>query len=155
MLLEQLLQRLGGGDAVEQPERVADLVAQLRRGERVLLVGRQAVEELDDLGLVLEEAVVLGREELVEVEREVDVRLVLVDGDALGQTVGDHPRDLVGQQVERRQRRVRVLLAVVVPLLAGGLLVLVGPVEDLVLVELARGQRLERRAGQVQCPACA
>ena len=152
VLLEELLQRLRRGDAVEQPEGVADLVAQLRRGERVLLVGRQAVEELDDLGLVLEEPVVLGREELVEVEGEVDVRLVLVDGDALGQTVGDHPRDLVGQQVERRQRRVRVLLAVVLPLLAGDLLVLVGPVEDLVLVELAGRQRLERRARQVQRP---
>ena len=152
VLLEQLLQCLGRGDAVEQPEGVADLVSQLRRGERVLLVGRQAVEELDDLGLVLEEPVVLGREELVEVERVVDVRLVLVDSDALGQTVRDHPRDLVGQQVERRQRRVRVLLAVVLPLLAGGLLVLVRPVEDLVLVELAGGERLERRARQVQRP---
>ena len=131
---------------------MADLVAQLGGGERVLLVGRQAVEELDHLGLVLEEPVVLGREELVEVERVVDVRLVLVDGDALGETVRDHPRDLVGQQVERRQRRVRVLLAVVLPLLARGLLVLVRPVEDLVLVELAGGQRLERRARQVQRP---
>ena len=42
--------------------------------------------------------------------------------------------------------------AVVLPLLAGGLLVLVRPVEDLVLVELAGGQRLERRARQVQRP---
>ena len=82
---------------------------------------------------MLEEPVVLGREELVEVERVVDVRLVLVDRHALGKTVGDHPRDLVGQQVERRQRGVRVLLAIVLPLLAGGLLVLVCPVEDLVL----------------------
>jgi hypothetical protein len=85
VLLEQPLQRLGGGDPVEQPERVPDLVAQLGRGERVLLVGREAVEELDDLGLVLEEAVVLGGEELVEVEGVVDVARLFVDGDALGQ----------------------------------------------------------------------
>ena len=65
VLLEQPFQRLRRGDAVEQPERVPDLVAQFGGGERVLLVGRQAVEELDDLGLVLEEAVVLGAEELV------------------------------------------------------------------------------------------
>ncbi len=42
VLLEQPLERLRGGDAVEQPERVPDLVAQLGGGERVLLVGRQA-----------------------------------------------------------------------------------------------------------------
>ena len=84
VLLEELLQGLRGGDAVEQPEGVADLVAHLGGGERVLLVGRHAVEEPDDLGLVLEEPVVLGCEELVEIERVIDVRLVLVDGDALG-----------------------------------------------------------------------
>ena len=131
---------------------MADLVSQFGSGERVLLVGREAIEELDDLGLVLEEPVVFRGEELVQVERVVDVRLVFVDSHAFGQAVGDHPRDLVRQEVERWQRRVRVLLAGGVPLLAGGLLVLVGPVEDLVLVELAGGQCLERRARQVQRP---
>ncbi|MNS50778.1 hypothetical protein D3C72_834360 [compost metagenome] len=101
---------------------------------------------------MLEEPVVLCRKKLVEIKGIVDIRLVLVDGNALGETVDDHPRDLVGQQVERRQRRIGVLLAVFFPLLARGLLVLVRPVEDLVLVELARGQRLERRARQVQRP---
>ena len=150
VLLQQAFERLRGGDAVEEPERVPDLVAQLGGGERVLLVGRQRVEELDDLGLVLEVAVVLGAEELGEVEGVVDVRLVLLDGDTLGEVVGDHARQLIGEQVERRQRGVRVVLRAVRPLAASGLLVLVRPVEDLVLAEPAGRERLERRARQVK-----
>lgn len=102
VLLQDAFERLGGGDTVQEPERVADLVAQLGRGERVLLVGGQAIEELDDLGLVLEEAVVLGGEELTQVEGVVDVGAVLVDGDAHGELVADHARDLVGEHVQRR-----------------------------------------------------
>ena len=80
MCFEKLLQRLGGGHAVEQPEGVPDLVAQLGGGQRALVVGREGVEELDDLGLVLEDPVVLGGEELVEVEGEVLARLILLNG---------------------------------------------------------------------------
>ena len=71
-------------------KRVTDLIAQLGGGERVLLVHREAVEELHDLGLVLEEAIVLRAEELVQVERVVDVRAVFVDCDADCELIGDH-----------------------------------------------------------------
>ena len=61
-------------------------------------------------------------------------------------------RHLVGEQAHLRQRAVGVPLAGVLrgELFLGALLVGVGPVEDLLLDELARGQRPERRAGEVE-----
>ena len=104
------------------------------------------VEPLLHIVLVLElgARAPAGRlEELVEVEL---VELALV-GDR-DQLVGH----LVGEQPHLGQRRVRVPLARVLvgELLLGALLVGVGPVEDLLLDELARRERLERRAREVE-----
>jgi hypothetical protein len=84
----------------------------------------------------------------VGLEKGVEVELVELAA------AGDRQqfvRHLIGQQPHLRQR------AVGVPLpgcwrrsLLGTLLVGVGPVEDLLLDELARRQRLERRAGEVE-----
>ena len=84
-----------------------------------------------------------GREELVEVE------LVELPGARDRQQLVRH---LVGEQAHLRQRAVGVPLAGVLggELFLGALLVGVGPVEDLLFDELARGQRLERRAGEVE-----
>ena len=71
-----------------------------------------------DVGLVDEVAVVLGAEELRQVERVVDVPSLFVERDAFGEPVGDHAGELVGQQVERRELGVRVVLRAVGPLLA-------------------------------------
>ena len=83
------------------------------------------------------------REELVEVE------LVELPGARDRQQLVRH---LVGEQAHLRQRAVGVPLAGVLggELFLGALLVGVGPVEDLLFDELARGQRLERRAGEVE-----
>ena len=83
------------------------------------------------------------REELVEIE------LVELPGARDRQQLVRH---LIGQQAHLRQRAVGVPLAGVLrgELLLGALLVGVRPVEDLFLDELARGQRLERRAGEVE-----
>ena len=61
-------------------------------------------------------------------------------------------RHLVGQQAHLRQRAVGVPFARVLrrECLLGALLVSVGPVEDLLLDKLARGQRPERRAREVE-----
>ena len=61
-------------------------------------------------------------------------------------------RHLVGEQAHLRQRAVRVPLAGVLgrERLLGTLLVGIGPIEDLLFNELAGGQRLERRAGEVE-----
>src|SRR5436190_2089101 len=124
-----------------------NLVAQLGSRKWVLLTRRQSVEELDHLRLVLKKAVVFGAEELSQVKRVVNVLLVLVDGDALGEAVGNHARQLVREQVERRKRSVRIVLRVVGPLRAGGLLVRVTPVEHLLFAEPSGGESLERRTG--------
>jgi hypothetical protein len=66
-------------------------------------------------------------------------------------------RHLIGEQPHLRHRAVGVPFAGVL-LTAnssfGTLLVGVGPVENLLLDELARGQRLERRAGEIEVGPC-
>lgn len=54
----------GGIHAVEHPERVAQLVAQFWRGERVLLLRGQSIEETLHV-VVMDEPSVLRLEELV------------------------------------------------------------------------------------------
>ena len=104
------------------------------------------VEPLLNVALVLElcaRARAGGGEELVKVEL---VELALT-GDR-EQLVGH----LVGQQAHLRQRPVRVPLAGVLAsiFVLRSLLIGVGPVEDLLLDELARRQRPERRAGEIE-----
>ena len=103
------------------------------------------VEPLLDVLLVLEVrvgALSLGREEEVEVEL---VELTL-SGDA-----GDVIGDLVGHEHHAGQRLVGVVCPDPVDLAA--LLVGVGPVEDLLLDELAGVERAERRAREVEVEA--
>ena len=85
----------------------------------------------------------------VRLEELVEIELVELPGARDRQQFVRH---LVGQQAHLRQRAVGVPLAGVLggELFLGALLVGVGPVEDLLLDELARGQRLERRAGEVE-----
>ena len=82
-------------------------------------------------------------------EERVEVELVELPGARDRQQLVRH---LVGEQAHLRQRAVGVPFARVLrgELLLGALLVGVGPVEDLLLDELARGQRPERRAGEVE-----
>ena len=82
-------------------------------------------------------------------EERVEIKLVELSGARDRQQLVRH---LVGQQAHLRQRAVGVPLARVLrrELLLGALLVGVRPVEDLLLDELAGGQRLERRAGEVE-----
>ena len=82
-------------------------------------------------------------------EERVEIELVELPG---ARDRHQFVRHLVGQQPHLRQRAVGIPLAGVLrrELLLGALLVGVGPVENLLLDELARGQRLERRAGEVE-----
>ena len=85
-----------------------------------------------------------GGEELVEVE------LVELSG---GRDLADLIGHLIGHQHHTRQRLVRVLSVCRLPLLLGALFVGVCPVEDLLLDELAVGDRAERCARQEQVRA--
>ena len=104
------------------------------------------VQPLLHVALVLELRVVARARRL---EERVEVELVELAG------AGDRQqliRHLVGQQAHLRQRAVGIPLAGVLrgELFLGALFVGVRPVEDLLFDELARGQRLERRAGEVE-----
>ena len=84
----------------------------------------------------------LGREEHVEVEL-VELALTRDARDRVGHAVG--------HEHHARQRRIGVVRSL--PAQLGLLLVRVGPVEDLVLDELPRGERPERRAREVEVEA--
>ena len=96
-----------------------------------------------------EAAVLLGREELVEVEGELG--LLAVDLHAAAGLPLDDVAHLVSEQVELRKVGVGVrLLGVGRPVALGLLLVGVGPVVDGVVGELLVCDGLEGRAGEVQ-----
>ena len=156
---QQVRHRVARRDVGQKPERVLEVgqQAHVRIRERRPRAGLQALDGLrrvlapDDVQPLLHVALVLelrrsraGRgEELVEVE------LVELPGARDRQQLVRH---LVGQQPHLRQRAVGVPLAGVLrgELFLGALLVGVRPVEDLLFDELARGQRLERRAGEIE-----
>ena len=143
--LKLLGEGAGGVHAVEHPERVAQLVAQLGRRERELLLRGERVEELVHVGVVHEAAVLLGREELVEVEGELG--LLAINLHAAAGLLLDDVAHLVGEQVELGEVGVGVrLLGVGRPVALGLLLVGVGPVVDGVVGELLVGDGLEGRA---------
>ena len=96
-----------------------------------------------------EAAVLLGREELVEVEGELG--LLAVDLHAAAGLPLDDVAHLVSEQVELGEVGIGVrLLGVGRPVALGLLLVSVCPVVDCVVGELLVGDGLERRAGEVQ-----
>ena len=147
--LQLLGEGAGGVDAVEHPERVAQLVAQLGSRERELLLCGERIEERVHVGVVHEAAVLLGREELVEVEGEFG--LFAVDLHAAAGFLLDDVAHLVGEQVELGEVGVGVWpLGVGRPVALGLLLVGVGPVVDGVVGELLVCDGLEGRAGEVQ-----
>ena len=147
--LKLLGEGAGGVHAIEHPERVAQLVAQLGRRERELLLRGERVEELVHVGVVHEAAVLLGREELVEVEGELG--LLAINLHAAAGLLLDDVAHLVGEQVELGKVGVGVrLLGVGRPVALGLLLVGIGPVVDGVVGELLVGDCLEGRAGEVQ-----
>ena len=101
-MLSQLLgESLSGVHSVEHPERVPKLVAQLRRGERELLLRGQGVQEPVHVLVVDEVAVLVGGEELVQVEGVL--HRLAVDVAAASQLAGDDVAHLVGEHVEARQ----------------------------------------------------
>ena len=147
--LQLLGEGAGGVDAVEHPERVTQLVAQPGCRERELLLRGERVEELIHVGVVHEAAVVLGREELVEVEGELG--LLAINLHAAAGLLLDDVAHLVGEQVELGEVGVGVrLLRVGRPVTLGLLLVGIGPVVDGVVGELLVCDGLEGRAGEVQ-----
>ena len=111
-----------------------------------------AYSAADDVQPLLHVALVLELRAFARarcLEERVEIELVELPGARDRQQLVRH---LVGQQAHLRQRAVGVPFAGVLrgELFLGALLVGVGPVEDLLLDELARGQRLERRAGEVE-----
>ena len=82
-------------------------------------------------------------------KKRVEVELIELSGACDRQQLVRH---LVGQQAHLRQRAIGIPLAGVLggEIFLGALFVGVGPVENLLLDKLARGQRLERRAGEVE-----
>ncbi len=86
-------------------------------------------------------------------EERVEIKLVELPGACDRQQLIRH---LVRQQPHLRQRAVGIPPAGVLggELCLGPLLVGVRPIEDLLLNELARGQRLERRAREVEVGLC-
>ena len=138
----------GGIHAVEHPERVAQLVAQFWRGERVLLLRGQSIEETLHV-VVMDEPSVLRLEELVQIERVFGLNAV--DLHALRHLVLDDVGHLVGEHVKFRQILVRVAAFRIFPVSFGLLLVRVRPVVDRVLRELIVRDGLKRRSGQMQC----
>ena len=127
---------------------MAQLMPELRRAEREFLVGCQRVEELPHV-LFVGETTVLHAEELIKVEGILSV-LIFGEVKPLLQRIADHVRELIGEHVEAREFLVGVRPLLHGPIYFGLLLVLVGPVVDLLRAELAIGDGLEGRAGQVQ-----
>ena len=159
LLGQQVRHRVAGRDVGQEPERVlqvgqqADIRIRKRRpraGLEMLDLGR--VPAADDVQPLLHVALVLELRlaPVPDASKErVEIELVELPGARDRQQFVRH---LVGEQAHLRQRAVGVPFAGVLgrELLLGALLVGVGPVEDLLLDELARGQRLERRAGEVE-----
>ena len=140
-------QLLRGVDPVEQPEGVAQLLPQRRRGEGVARLARQGVEPFVD-GLVVDKAAMLYAEKLIEVEGKG--LLVAVNLDALTHLADDDIRHAVGIHVELRHVGIGVAAAAFVPRPLGAALVGVGPVEDGARRKLLVGQCLERCTAEVK-----
>ncbi len=160
LLGQQVRHRVAGRDVGQEPERVLQVgqQAHIRIRKRRPRAGLEMLDRLgrvpaaDDVQPLLHVALVLElrlRARARCLEERVEIELVELPGARDRQQLVRH---LVGQQAHLRQRAVGVPFAGVLrrELLLGALLVGVRPVEDLLLDELARGQRPERRAGEVE-----
>ena len=128
---------------------MAELPAQLRRGEGVLLTPEEHEEEFFDLIPVDELAVVVSEEELIQVKGRVHRLVLILQHDAAAELIIDHGPQLIREHLELREALIGVVFF---PIPAGLciLLIRIGPVEDLLIGKLISGKLFEGRAGQIQ-----
>ena len=149
MGLQLLGEGASGFHAIEHPECMTQLVAQLGRRERELFLCSQRLEEFVYVSVMDKSAALLGREELVEVKGELG--LLAVDLHAAAGLLLDDVAHLVGEQVELGEVGVGVrLLGVCRPVALGLLLVGISPVVDGVFGELLVGDGLKGRTGEMK-----
>ena len=161
---QQVPHRMAGRDVGQEPERVLQIGqhAHIRIGKRwprtrLQMLGRFGrIAPTDDVQPLLHIALMLelrGFARAGRGEKLVEVKLVKLAAARNGQKFVRH---LIRQQPHLRQRTVGVPLTRIRfgEHFLGALLVGVRPVENLLLDELPRGQRLERRAGEIQVSPC-
>ena len=160
LLRQQVRHRVTGRNVGHKPERVLQVgqQAHVRIGKRWPRAGLQVlhrrghVAAADDVQPLLHIALVfeLGLCASARcLEKCVEIELIELAGAGDGQQFVRH---LVGQQAHLRHCAVRVPLVRMLcrEFSPGALFVGVRPVEDLLLDKLARRQRPERRAGEVE-----